>query len=171
MAFPREIAPSQTSQSYQSSILLGSLNTTWLEDNRVNRGELETVLRQLVQNESVQTAKSLSERGRPLAVVVTEGGSGRLAVFGCTEFASDEEAKSLPPDTAPFSFDLIGVTIDWLRERPSIAAVGVKAKEYEEYKFPEAATVDVGRLLFLPLGLGLLTVFGLGAGVWMIRRR
>jgi hypothetical protein len=100
MAFPREIAPSQTSQSYQSSILLGSLNTTWLEDNRVNRGELETVLRQLVQNESVQIAKSLSERGRPLAVVVTESGSGLLAVFGCTEFASDEEAKSLPPDTA-----------------------------------------------------------------------
>jgi F0F1-type ATP synthase assembly protein I len=31
--------------------------------------------------------------------------------------------------------------------------------------------VDTMRILYLPLGLAFLTVLGLGAGVWVIRRR
>jgi uncharacterized membrane protein len=171
MPFPREVTRLGTSPAYQASILLGSINPTWLEDDRVDRRELTNVLRQLLQNEQVQVAKAVNERGRPLAVVVSEGASPRLAVYGSTVFASDEQARDMPPETAPFTFDLIGVTVDWLRERPSIAAVGVKSKEYEEYKFPDPATVDATRLVYLPLGLGLLAVVGLGAGVWVIRRR
>ncbi len=84
---------------------------------------------------------------------------------------SDYIARRHPPDSAPITFDLIGVTVDWLRDRPPVAAVGIEAKKYQEYRFPEPAGVDTTRLLYLPLTLGLLAVVGLGAGVWVIRRK
>jgi hypothetical protein len=92
------------------------------------------------------------------------------AVYGNALFVSDAYSRQFPPDTAPLTFDLVGVTVDWLRGRPSIAAVEIKAKEYSEYRFPGAA-VDASRLVWLPLWLSLLGVIGLGAGVWVIRRK
>ena len=62
------------------------------------------------------------------------------------------------------------MAIDWLRDRPPLPTT-VETKTYVEYKPPEPVSVDTTRLLWLPLGLGLLLVTGLGAGVWVIRRK
>ena len=91
-------------------------------------------------------------------------------MFGNSVFVTDELARQTKRN--PISFDLIGVTVDWLRGKESSAVVaGIEAKKYTEYSFPAPATVDFTRLVWLPLGLALLAVVGLGAGVWVIRRR
>ena len=92
-------------------------------------------------------------------------------MFGNALFVSDEVGKQGSPESAPITFDLIGVTIDWLRGRPSAADAAIEAKQYAEYQFPQPTTVDSTRLEYLPLGLAFLTVVGLGAGVWVVRRR
>jgi len=94
-------------------------------------------------------------------------GTARLAVYGCGLTASDAWAQS-SPGTAPAEFDLIGVTIDWLRDRPPLPP-GITTKTYTVYTFPPK--VDSTRLQWLPLGLSFLTVAGLGTGVWMMRRK
>ena len=166
---PREVTPLSTTPGIQAKALLESADLTWLEDSRVKSAY--AVFQQMRQNRDLVTSKNALARGRPLAAVVSEGATARAAVYGSTQFVSDLAARRYPPESAPYEFDLIGVTIDWLRERPSVAAVGIEAKKYREYTFPEPAAVDASRLLYLPLALGILTVIGLGAGVWVIRRK
>ena len=57
--------------------------------------------------------------------------------------------------------------MDWLRERPPVAAVA--SKPYGVYKQIRAA--DTTALLWLPVGITLLSVVGLGLGVWSYRRK
>ena len=104
-------------------------------------------------------------------MTVSEKGTARAVVFGNSFFVSDDAVRQSRSASAPLSFDLIGVSIDWLRDKPSIAVAGIESKKYSEYRFPQPAGVDTMRILYLPLGLAFLTVLGLGAGVWVIRRR
>ncbi|MBA4063250.1 MAG: hypothetical protein C0501_05975 [Isosphaera sp.] len=166
----REVRAAPGGPPGQVTVLMASVGPTWLEDARLDRRRVPEVIRELRQSEPAREAKQARDVGRALAVVVSEGQTPRAAVVGSAELGSDEAAKESPPDSAPFSFDLLGATIDWARERPSVAAVDLKAKQYQQYKFPDPAAVDTTRLLYLPLGLGLLAVVGLGLGVWVVRR-
>ena len=141
----------------------------WLED------EIPTNM-----NEAMARARQTGQlRHRTVGVVVSEGGgmpgmpggsaTGRIAVYGNGLMVSDAYASQFQSES-PVTFDLIGVTIDWLRDRPPVPT-GVVSKTYTTYIFPNPKTVDTTRLLYFPLGLGLLLVAGLGAGVWVIRRK
>ena len=104
-------------------------------------------------------------------VAVSEmGGTGRVVVIGNAAIVSDEASQSSRGGSTPISFDLVGVSVDWLRDRPPIP-MGIENKTYVEYLFPDPVGLDTTRLLYLPLGLGILLVAGLGAGVWVIRRK
>jgi len=162
---PREVEPGTTNPAFQATDLMLSEGRTWLEAEQL--ADVGQVLDEFSQSRRAMDARGVSSTRRSLAVIVSERGSGRAAAFGNSYFISDDVARQ----GRPVSFDLIGVTIDWLREKPSIAAAGVEAKKYGEYRFPPPATVDTTRILYLPLGLAFLTVLGLGAGVWVIRRR
>jgi uncharacterized membrane protein YedE/YeeE len=167
----RTVEPTKTSAAFQATPLLQTFGRTWLEDERP--ADLSTTFDELRQSPEAQRQKQLSRAGRPVAVIVSEsgpGGAARAAVFGNSVFVTDEFARQMKRN--PISFDLIGVTVDWLRGKESSAVVaGIEAKKYTEYSFPAPATVDFTRLVWLPLGLALLAVVGLGAGVWVIRRR
>jgi len=184
MFLPREVAPQPSLASgFQAIPLLASVGVTWVEDDRIPEAQLQAAVQGIARNENLAEARDLSKRNRPLAVLVSQAGApGRpgtppaqgapvAAVYGNALFVSDEMGKSGSPDSAPISFDLIGVTIDWLRGRPSIAASGIEAKKYVEYQFPQPSTVDLTRLEYLPLALAFLVVAGLGVGVWFVRRR
>jgi hypothetical protein len=116
-----------------------------------------------------------------VAATVSEGQTARAVVIGSSAFVSDEAAGGSRSAT-PRSFDLIGMSIDWLRDKPSLASVGIESKTYKEYTFPRLSTegakdkerksdVDETRLKYLPLALAFFGVLGLGAGVWVVRRR
>ena len=165
----REVAPLTAAPGVQARALLETADVTWLEESRLT--DVIAAIRQMAGNVGLQRAKEVTEDGRPLAAVVSEGGSARAAVFGSSDFVSDFSVRTISPDGTPLTFVLIGATIDWIRERPPVAAVGIEAKKYREYTFPEPAGVDTTRLLYLPLALGFLAVAGLGAGVWVVRRR
>jgi hypothetical protein len=175
---PREVAPIQGGNAqFQAATLALSPpgRLTWLQDDPVSPNDLEKVLTDLENNEAVQSRKLLSTKPRSLGVVVTEsggsphggpGGAGRLVVIGNSSLFSDrvaERTKSAP-------LDMIGIAVDWLRDRPPLVTEA-ESKKYKEYQPPEPATIDTTRLVYLPLGLALLLVTGLGAGVWMIRRK
>lgn len=178
-AFPfdyaREVTPLTTNPQFQATSLLITYpgRLTWLEPDRV--ADPNQVIQDLNDNEAARVRKNLTDRPRSVGVVVSEagsphggpGGSGRLLVVGnATVFSDDAVARGRTPPT----FDLMSVAIDWLRDRP-VLATGVESKVYREYQPPEPAAVDATRLLYLPLGLGMLLVVGLGAGVWVIRRK
>ncbi len=180
---PREVGPIQGNPAFQVLPLLGSIGFTWLEQDRIPGGRMRETLEAVASNDEVKQAKDLTRGQRPLAVLVSRAsaaaapgapntpGTPVSAVFGNAHFVSDDIGKQSPPGSAPITFDLVGVTIDWLRGRPSIAAAEIEAKTYAEYQFPQPSTVDRARLEYLPLGLAFLTIVGIGAGVWVVRRR
>lgn len=109
-------------------------------------------------------------RPRTVGVAVAEGGAGRVVAYGNGLMASNALARAYAEVGGPPAFDLIGATIDWLRDRPPVPT-GVTSKTYETYAIPNPKTISQARLLYLPLGLTMLTVVALGVGVWVARRR
>jgi hypothetical protein len=112
----------------------------------------------------------------PLAVLVSESGgppsmggpppSGkpRLAIFGDASFVINplvDEKRNEP------NFDLFASTLEWLSERPS--NIGIEPHVYKTYSLDPK--VNSTRLLLLPALLAFIGIAGLGAGVWVIRRR
>ncbi len=164
----REMTPLTTHPQYQAKELLLTVGTTWVEQERP--ADLGQRWEQILTSEAVMREVQISPDPRPVAVIVTEGTTPRAAAIGSGSIFTDELAQRARG--SPLSFDLLGVTIDWLRGRDtSVAAVNIEAKKYTEYKLPNPRSLNVTRLLWLPLGLGLLSVVGLGAGVWVVRRQ
>jgi hypothetical protein len=115
--------------------------------------------------------KKLTGAPRDLVMFVSESGAGRdaspvarVAVFGCGAFVTDEMSARMSRN---IWHDLMGSTFDWLRDRPTV--VGISEKPYTNFALKSG--YDNTRLTYVPLGLGLLLVLGLGTGVWAIRRK
>lgn len=155
---------------------------TWLEEE-----ELDNPIRayqDLVESDVLIQRKSASDRPRTVAAAVAEGGAPpnpmnphggggpqvpRLVVYANATMFSNAAPQVRGGGTPP-SYELLSASIDWLRDRPPIAP-GVDTKVYTTYTFPAAETLNETRLIWLPLGLALFGVAGLGAGVWVIRRK
>jgi hypothetical protein len=100
----------------------------------------------------------------PAAVVVTEGGKPRLAVFGDTTFVTNREVDER---SGTQNFSLFASTLDWLAERPT--SIGIEPRNLTVYSLEPTARFS--NLLFLPGLLAVVTILGLGLGVWVVRRR
>jgi hypothetical protein len=138
---------------------------TWLESEKPT--DLNQLEADLVAHREIQMAKQLTNGARPVAVVVSEGEVGRMAVIGNGLIFSDQLARQFQGGD-PVTFDLLNATIDWLRDRPTVAP-GVEAKKYKEWTFPIGS--DEMRGLYLPLVFMMLVISGAGAGIWVIRRK
>ncbi len=89
----------------------------------------------------------------------------RAVVFGCSWWVGNGLMDDRQP--LPYYFNLFAGAVDWLREKP--ANIGFESKQYKSYTMsPDAG---VGRLLLLPPLFVLVGIIGLGAGVWVARRR
>ena len=176
MFLPREVTATETNPTYRATPLLASIGVTWLEENRIPEARLPEAIKELASNDKLQAAKVLSRRNRSLAVVVTDISNPQspapiAAVYGNARFVNDEYGKAASAASAPIEFDLIGVTVDWLRGRPPITASEIEAKKYSTYRFPPPSEVSSTRLEYLPLVLAIMSIVGLGAGVWVVRRK
>lgn len=90
----------------------------------------------------------------------------RMVVFGTAGWLANDVLEGA---RGRVNVDLFNSCVSWLREKSSLGVTieGKKRKEYD----PNLQSPDAGRLLYLPLGLLLLGVVGLGTGVWVVRRR
>lgn len=166
--FPREVTTvTPGNPAFRAMPLLETdTDFAWLEEEFPEN--FNQVIRDLRRDAA---RKKLSER-KTVGVVSGEPGGqrgemrGRVAVYGSSDIVSDAWAQRTQ-GTAPVEFDLVGVTIDWQRERPPVP--NIASKTYTSYTFPPK--VDSTRVLWLPLGLAVLIVAGLGTGVWVIRRK
>lgn len=182
LELPREVSAAGPNADYQPLPLLVTDGITWVEEDRVDEAQIEQVVEQL-NNRAVQVRKNVMEGGRAVAALVSQGaapagrgappsgGTPVAAVYGNAHFVSDAVGRRMSPDSAPLTYKLVGVTLDWLRGRPSIAGSEIEGKTYAEYQFPQASTVDTTRALYFPLALTFLSVVGLGTAVWFVRRK
>jgi hypothetical protein len=130
----------------------------------------------LMRGNPQEARKRLSPTPLPLGVMVTEssgppsmGGAPpqakpRLVVFGNASFVSNQRVSENSPEE---NFDFFVGTLDWLRERP--AGIGIEPRTFKNYMLDHS--VNQTRLLLLPALLAVIGIVGLGAGVWVVRRR
>jgi len=107
-----------------------------------------------------------------VGVAVSDGGSPRLVVLGNARGFSDDYLGRR--GVSGNAIDLASTSVNWLRERSNLGAKPsdqVKT-ERKTYKLElDQRTAGFNRLRFLPPALAVLAIAGMGAGVWLIRRR
>ena len=106
-----------------------------------------------------------------LGVTVQEAGVPRAVVLGNARFVTDEFLRRVGNTD---SLELVASCCGWLRERPGIGSKPVEASQKFERKTYQLRarrdTLELGRMRWLPLGLAMVAIFGLGAGMWLVRR-
>lgn len=125
-----------------------------------------------------QLGKKVSKEPRSIAVAVSEqeGGGGphafmnpekkpRLVVFGDATFISNAYMSDRRGGTQ--FYDYFVSTLGWLREKP--ASIGIEPKKADVFVVNPG--MNFTRMILLPALIGFLGIFGLGAGVWIVRRR
>jgi hypothetical protein len=117
-----------------------------------------------IAREDPQAIKRLARDPQPAAVLVTEGGKPRLAVFGDASFVNN---RSVGERSANQNFSLFASTLDWLGERPT--SIGIEPRNLAVYSL--SPTARFWYMVFLPGVLAVMAVLGLGLGVWVVRRR
>lgn len=141
-----------------------------------------TSLVNAIREDPERADKMLSNKPLPIAVAVSTSSSGgaprdaahmpmlkdtpRMVVFGAASWVTDD---GLAGGLGAQRLDLFNSCVAWLREKSSLGKTieGKKRKEYELNVLQQ----DAGRLTYLPLSLMVLTILGLGTGVWVVRRR
>lgn len=100
----------------------------------------------------------------PVAVTVTEtDGTPRMVVIGDAEMASDREIVGR---NGSVNFNFLTSALDWLADRRGI---GIRPKEGGVYEYPR--DVSAAAMVLPPAWLMMLSVIGVGVGVWVVRRR
>ncbi len=125
--------------------------------------------------------KKASREPLPVAVAVTEMGAPpdptdphafmnrkeqpRLLVYGDATWASN----SFQGEGG--LFDLFTASVSWLRDRPDVSSV-TETKEHKAFVLrPDDTSAFLFKVVVLPLILITFGTFGLGLGVWWVRRR
>ena len=128
----------------------------------------------------MSTGVAVSEAGmefNPMAPhPMPKDSTPRLLVFGNAWFVSDANLGGPGRERDRFGrsaqagypyYDLFASSLAWLRERPS--SIGLDPKERKEFRLKEGA--NLARMEYLPLGLMMVAIVGVGLGVWVVRRR
>jgi hypothetical protein len=129
---------------------------------KLSRQEIEKKL----SNDNLTVGVAVTEQGPPPdphAMKAPEDGPPRLVAIGDATFASN-----VAIERGATNYDLFYSILSWLRERPS--DIGIEAKKQDVYRV-DSANVNFWRMVLMPAALMLVGIVGLGAGVWVVRRR
>ena len=139
---------------------------SWLEDEQPRN--FQRIIGEINTSPQIRSLKGFSDNPRPVGAISSEGESGRVAAFGNGLIVSDAAARQGRDASDPPAFDLMGGTVDWLRDRP-LLNFQAEAKKYKTFSLP--ATADETRGLWFPLLFAMVVVTGAGASVYLVRRR
>lgn len=158
-------------------ILLSPNQYTWVDTNlRADPGQLVRDLR----NNRQELAEKVGQDPSSIVVAVGEPQSPgadphafmrqpeqkpRAVVFGSASFASN---PYMAESGGQLNYDLFASALAWLRERPS--GIGLEPKKRNIFVLNVGEDV-IARMRWLPATFMLITIVGLGTGVWLIRRR
>jgi hypothetical protein len=179
MVRPRAAGMAPEGGDYLTEYLLFAADPrgVWAEPNLDNP---RTVLEEYLRNKKFPRLTGM----QPIGVTVSQPTGGmragdphamlrggeakpRIVVIGNVAFASDLNAPLTSQQVVPEYYSLVSSSLAWLRERPS--NIGIEGKTRDKYKLNE--TTDVTRMIFMPMLLMLMSIIGLGLGVWVVRRR
>jgi hypothetical protein len=159
-------------------ILLAPNNMAWADTNvrsdpgqavadlRANQQELEKVADRDPSSIVVAVGESQPPAGNdPHAFMRPPEQKPRLVVFGSATFATN---PYMTETGGQLNYDLFSSALGWLRERPS--SIGLEPKKRNIFVLNVGDEV-VSRMRWLPATFMLITIIGLGTGVWLIRRR
>jgi hypothetical protein len=166
--------------AYDAQVLFAALVTQgiWAESNLQADA---TQLSEKLQRDREALLRTISRQPLSVAVAVTEtkgfdphafmrrpeasGEPPRLVVFGDANLVTNRMLAASRGQTG--LFEVVVSCMDWLRGRPQ--SIGIEPKKRDLFTFnPGTETV---RMALLPGILMLFGVVGLGAGVWLVRRR
>src|SRR5262249_52867673 len=99
------------------------------------------------------------------AAVKDQKGTPRLMVAGDATYLSNYHMAR--PDNY---YHFVRSSMDWLSER-EVPVMGIKPKETTSWELPYTEVKHPERMIWLPLGLSLGLIVGLGAAVYVVRRR
>jgi hypothetical protein len=173
-ASPPPNRPDANRYRVEPLLLIPAQDAIWTESQlRTDPIEQKRALLKLSPQE---IQRKLSQDDLSVGVVVTEQGSPpdphtmaptegtpRLAVIGDASLASN-----LSIERGANQYDLFYSILSWLRERPS--DIGIEAKKQDVYDV-DPVNVNFARMVWLPAALMFVGIIGLGAGVWVVRRR
>jgi hypothetical protein len=116
---------------------------------------------------SIRTRVATEPLNVAVAVSETKNDKPRLIVFGDTDFITNFDVSRSPRDQ---NFALVQSGLEWMAEREGF--IGPRPKETTLYALPVAERQDaLSRMVHIPGWLMLLTLLGLGTGIWLVRRR
>jgi hypothetical protein len=130
----------------------------------------EEELQGLLSRDNLPVAVAVSELGAPSNpsdphAFMNREQQPRMLVFGDATWLSNRRMGESG------QFELFSGSLAWLRDRPDVAAA-TQAKERKPYIIPTTTPAALWwRMFLLPITLISLGIFGLGAGVWVVRRR
>ncbi len=165
---PIDAVPGGPPSPYKCDWLLATYppnRITWADpDSAANPAQTLSLLSKPGNGDLIRKVRATGDGSRPLAAIVSEGPTPRMVVIGCGASFGDASARrqrGVEPPT-----ELVAIALNWLRDRPT---VNIANKTYGKYTMSK--TADGFRLFWLPFGLILVAVVGLGASVWVIRRK
>ncbi len=127
-------------------------------------GDVQKFIRGLVEDER-KFAALWSKKAFPLAVAVSEADKPRLVVFADTDFITNRDMEESPSRAMNYAF-VVG-SLEWMADREG----GIGSLPKVTNTFQLSPEVNVARMILMPGWLMLLVMIGLGACIWVIRRR
>lgn len=164
----RTVKPLPSTGRFKADVLFhldAKTENFWTETSPLPFSDLGAYVRDVRANQPSYVARILQD-SLPVAATVTEGtgelAKPRMVVFGDADFI-------INADRSPAVFhDLVVGSLQWMAERGG-GFIAPRAREQATYNAP--LSVDGTRLFVYPGLLMLLCVAGLGAGLWLVRRR
>jgi len=178
---PQEPAPdAPPSSNHAEPILFAPEGITWADTNLA--ADPKALVDSLWKpDRRRELGKRVSRVPLPVAVAVTAPRAAssadphafmrqqqepRLLAFGNAGWLSN---RFMVEGSGTNNYELFASSLSWVRERPDI---GKNAAPKERTFFTLGGSPDsVTRLYYVPLLLILITIAGLGAGIWLVRRR
>lgn len=149
--------------------LIPSRNEGYIIENKVGLLKSSSAIFDYYVKNKDRILDMVQDKPIPIALAVTEepNEKPRLVVFGDTEFITNSEFARSPTAQLGTNYSFLVSSIEWLAGREEM--IGTQPKESLSFRL--GPDVNDWRMIFLPGWIMLLSIVGLGVGVWMVRRR